>query len=133
MTRPELPPGWRISARYTDTKPLLCRLGQQGWVVELCADHAAAIQHAWQTWNAENPEWAAYLAQLEAPKVPRSAERVIAARSALRAELGYPPSLQAIGDRVGMTGDGVRLVLKALSEPTSYVAERRAVKTGAQP
>jgi hypothetical protein len=131
MTRPELPPGWKISDRHTDTKPLLCRLSPQGWVVELCADHADAVQHAWQAWKGENPEWAAYLAHLESPKNP-SAERVLTARAELRAELGYPPSLQVIGERVGMSGEGVRLVLKALGEPTSYVAERRAVRKGKQ-
>jgi hypothetical protein len=92
---------------------------------------AEQTAEAWRIWNEENPEWAAYLAHLESSRNP-SAERVLTARAELRAELGYPPSLQVIGERVGMSGEGVRLVLKALGEPTSYVAERRAVREGKQ-
>jgi hypothetical protein len=126
MTRPELPPGWSIAAdwlRRMDHVGLVC-VTPRGSIAEQTAE-------AWRIWSEENPAWAAYLAHLESSRNP-SAERVLAARAELRAKLGYPPSLQVIGERVGMSGEGVRLVLKALGEPTSYVAERRAVREGKQ-
>lgn len=65
MTRPELPPGWRISEAYTDRKPLLLRLDQRGWVIEACGSRDSMVALAWSKWSEDNPEWAAYLEHIE--------------------------------------------------------------------
>jgi hypothetical protein len=133
MTRPELPPGWGIhsGANLKPLDPDRLVLTREGICYRLGTDRVELVANAWRIWRCSNLEWSTYLAHLESPKNP-SAERVLTARAELHAELGYPPSLQVIGERVGMSGEGVRLVLKALGEPTSYVAERRAVRKGKQ-
>lgn len=70
MTRPELPPGYCIRPGKPGTIWLTIKGVDTTEVNVICSTDFSGDRHgligtAWAIWTAANPEWAAYLEQIE--------------------------------------------------------------------